>query len=433
MSGSFESVRWTACVHRLDLGVYSHPKEFWGNRVRNHVKSIGIIPSTGKNSRQRRIEPATLHQVRQRAEHTTNELFRPLYLFVCSRIRRKALKDALSARSTVTHGQLQRQHSRSPSTAYTITSTMPSSYYSTMPSSYHSSVYYSDTLPSSHPGSLYRESVYSLPGDVSSVASLERVSVFQNYKDERASASSPSPSTSPRPPASPAPSVGFVVSTDFAENPEVSEAESGQFDVPPELPQRPSNLVPITQRGDDHKEMDDFPLIPSLAGEAESRPSNPWPYSEISNTDLNPSQATQTPAGAVLTHTAPDTGLSRESDPATENLDLNMHPPLVDVPPPTSHHNDVSPPSPKTTSSTQEELRDTPLNERISNRTNHMPDVYALPDKSATTKGLPAEDTVVSENLHNLQKQQQHQQQWQQQHLAAVQSWLDQVEHLTPV
>ena len=33
MSGSFESVRWNACVHRLDLGLYSHPKEFWGNGV----------------------------------------------------------------------------------------------------------------------------------------------------------------------------------------------------------------------------------------------------------------------------------------------------------------------------------------------------------------------------------------------------------------
>ena len=31
MSGSFESVRWNACVHRVDLGLYSHPKEFLGN------------------------------------------------------------------------------------------------------------------------------------------------------------------------------------------------------------------------------------------------------------------------------------------------------------------------------------------------------------------------------------------------------------------
>ena len=29
-SGSFESVRWNACMHRLDLRLYSHPKEFWG-------------------------------------------------------------------------------------------------------------------------------------------------------------------------------------------------------------------------------------------------------------------------------------------------------------------------------------------------------------------------------------------------------------------
>ena len=27
MSGSFESVRWNVCVHRLDLSLYSHPKE----------------------------------------------------------------------------------------------------------------------------------------------------------------------------------------------------------------------------------------------------------------------------------------------------------------------------------------------------------------------------------------------------------------------
>ena len=26
----FESVGWNECVHRLDLGLYSHPKEFWG-------------------------------------------------------------------------------------------------------------------------------------------------------------------------------------------------------------------------------------------------------------------------------------------------------------------------------------------------------------------------------------------------------------------
>ena len=30
MSGSFERVRWYAHVHRLDLSLYSHPKEFGG-------------------------------------------------------------------------------------------------------------------------------------------------------------------------------------------------------------------------------------------------------------------------------------------------------------------------------------------------------------------------------------------------------------------
>ena len=49
MSGSLESVRWNACVHRLRLGLYSHPKEFSGNGVRTHVNSKGKIPSTGKN------------------------------------------------------------------------------------------------------------------------------------------------------------------------------------------------------------------------------------------------------------------------------------------------------------------------------------------------------------------------------------------------
>ena len=45
----FESVRWNVCVHRLDFGLYSHPKEFRGeNGVRTHVNSKGKKPSTGK-------------------------------------------------------------------------------------------------------------------------------------------------------------------------------------------------------------------------------------------------------------------------------------------------------------------------------------------------------------------------------------------------
>ena len=74
-SGPFESVRWNACLHRLDLGLCSHPKEFFwgGNGVWTHVNSKGKIPSTGKCP-QRRIEPATLWIA---SPNTTNELFRP--------------------------------------------------------------------------------------------------------------------------------------------------------------------------------------------------------------------------------------------------------------------------------------------------------------------------------------------------------------------
>ena len=65
MSASFESVQWNACVHRLDLGLYSHPKEFLGNGVSTRVNSL--LPEA-----QRKIEPATLHQAGQRVQHTTN-------------------------------------------------------------------------------------------------------------------------------------------------------------------------------------------------------------------------------------------------------------------------------------------------------------------------------------------------------------------------
>ena len=48
-----ESVRWNPCVHRLDLGFYSHPKEFWRNWVRTHVNSKGKVPSTGSSEEDR--------------------------------------------------------------------------------------------------------------------------------------------------------------------------------------------------------------------------------------------------------------------------------------------------------------------------------------------------------------------------------------------
>ena len=47
MSGSFESVGWNTRVHRLDLGLYSHPKEFLETEMRTHVNLKGKIPSTG--------------------------------------------------------------------------------------------------------------------------------------------------------------------------------------------------------------------------------------------------------------------------------------------------------------------------------------------------------------------------------------------------
>ena len=68
MSGSFQSVQWNACVHRLDLGLYSHPKELWGNGVRSHVKSKGKkspLPDA------QMVELAALHQAGQQAQHTT--------------------------------------------------------------------------------------------------------------------------------------------------------------------------------------------------------------------------------------------------------------------------------------------------------------------------------------------------------------------------
>ena len=48
MSGSLESLRWNACVHRLDLSLHSHLKESIGNRARTHANSKGENPSTGK-------------------------------------------------------------------------------------------------------------------------------------------------------------------------------------------------------------------------------------------------------------------------------------------------------------------------------------------------------------------------------------------------
>ena len=83
-------------MHRLELGLYSHPKEFWGNGTRTHVNSKGKILTsvhrldlglyshpkefgengvkTHVNSKgaQSRVEPTTLHHAGQWAQHTTD-------------------------------------------------------------------------------------------------------------------------------------------------------------------------------------------------------------------------------------------------------------------------------------------------------------------------------------------------------------------------
>ena len=84
MSGSFESVRWNACVHRLDLGLYSRLRVFFVCLFVavfffffREMESESMFTPREKfplpeNSHQRSIEPTTLHQAGQRAQHTTN-------------------------------------------------------------------------------------------------------------------------------------------------------------------------------------------------------------------------------------------------------------------------------------------------------------------------------------------------------------------------
>ena len=76
MSGSFESMGWNACMHRLDLGLYSYPTKFGGNGVRTHVNSKGKIPST------RGSEEGRIYGTASRTSGSPTlptELFQPLY------------------------------------------------------------------------------------------------------------------------------------------------------------------------------------------------------------------------------------------------------------------------------------------------------------------------------------------------------------------
>ena len=67
---NFESMRWNASVHKLDLGLYSHPKEFGENGIRNHVNS------KGKNLLNRRLRggsnPRCCITQDSEAQHTTD-------------------------------------------------------------------------------------------------------------------------------------------------------------------------------------------------------------------------------------------------------------------------------------------------------------------------------------------------------------------------
>ena len=59
MSESFGSVPVNACVHRLDLGLHSHPQEFWGNGIRTDVSSKGKKNSIGSSKEDRTHDAAS--------------------------------------------------------------------------------------------------------------------------------------------------------------------------------------------------------------------------------------------------------------------------------------------------------------------------------------------------------------------------------------
>ena len=69
MSGSFQSVPWNACVHRIDLSLYSHPKEFWGMESEPKLTPREKSPLMEAD---RRVEPAQLRHTGQGTPHTTN-------------------------------------------------------------------------------------------------------------------------------------------------------------------------------------------------------------------------------------------------------------------------------------------------------------------------------------------------------------------------
>ena len=59
MSRSFEPVRWNTCVYKLDLGLYSHPEEFWGMESEPKLTPRAKSPLPEAH---RRVEPTTLYR-----------------------------------------------------------------------------------------------------------------------------------------------------------------------------------------------------------------------------------------------------------------------------------------------------------------------------------------------------------------------------------
>ena len=87
MSGSVKSVRWNACVHRLDLGLYSHLKELGGGGVglrAGEMESEPMLtpreksPLPEKKKFPRGGSNQQCHITQDSEPYTTNELFRPL-------------------------------------------------------------------------------------------------------------------------------------------------------------------------------------------------------------------------------------------------------------------------------------------------------------------------------------------------------------------
>ena len=82
----------------------SHPKYVLENGVRTHANSKGKNPLyRKKNSPQRRIDPTTLHQAGQRAQHTTNQRASPA---PTAHLDRRNYSSTMLCQSILTPGQL---------------------------------------------------------------------------------------------------------------------------------------------------------------------------------------------------------------------------------------------------------------------------------------------------------------------------------------